>query len=325
MNRRAFLTGLGAVLAAPLAVEGQPPTKPVRVGVLSGGPAMPNPGVDAFREALAALGWVEGRNIMLDVRFADGKVDRLPALAAELVRLQPHVIVAASSTVAQAAHEATARIPIVMVGVGDPIGLGFARSLRAPGGNMTGLASLLPELSSKSLQLLRELVPGLTRVAVLMNPSNPLHEPSLRETEAAAATLGIQVIPMRAREPGELAGAFAAMVKAHASAVEIYGDAMFVRQRIRIAELALSSRLPAMCRLRTEVEAGALVAYGPDYVDLYRRAAGFVDRILKGVRPDELPIEQPTRVELILNLKTAKALGLTIPPSLLLRAAQVIE
>jgi putative tryptophan/tyrosine transport system substrate-binding protein len=325
MNRRAFVTGLGAALGVPLAVEGQPPTKPVRVGVLSGGPAMPNPGVDAFREALAALGWVEGRNIMLDVRFADGNVDRLPALAAELVRLQPHVIVAASSTVAQAAHEATARIPIVMVGVGDPIGLGFARSLRAPGGNMTGLASLLPELSSKSLQLLRELVPGLTRVAVLMNPSNPLHEPSLRETEAAAATLGIQVIPMRAREPGELAGAFAAMVKAHAGAVEIYGDAMFVRQRIRIAELALSSRLPAMCRLRTEVEAGALVAYGPDYVDLYRRAAGFVDRILKGVRPDELPIEQPTRVELILNLKTAKALGLTIPPSLLLRADQVLE
>jgi len=320
----ALTTALG-LLVAPLVTEAQQAGKIYRVGVLSGGPAKPNLSVDTFRQSLLALGWVEGRNVTIEARFADGNMDRLPGLAAELLRLDPHVIVAGPSTVAQAVRNSTATIPIVMVGVGDPVGLGFARTLGHPGGNMTGLASLLPELAAKSLQLLKEVIPGVTRVAVLMNPSNPLHDPSFRESEIAASSLGVQVLPMRTQDPNEFAALFTAMLKAQVGAVEVYSDPMFFRNRARLGELALTSRLPTMFRSRPEVDAGGLMAYGPDFLDLYRRAAVYVDKILKGAKPGELPIEQPTRLYLIINLKTAKALGLTIPPSLLLRADQVIE
>ena len=190
---------------------------------------------------------------------------------------------------------------------------------------MTGLASLLPELAAKSLQLLKEVVPRVTRVAVLMNPGNPLHEPSLRETETAALSLGLQVFAMRARDPNEFAPLFGAMIKARVGAVEVYADPMFGRHRARLVELALTHRLPTMFRSKASVEAGGLIAYGPDFLDLYRRAATYVDKILKGAKPGELPVEQPTKLELVINLKTAKALGVTIQPSVLLRADQVIE
>src|SRR5712691_1923724 len=313
------------LLVAELSAVAQQAGKTYRVAILNGGSAAPNPSVDAFRQGLRTLGWVEGRNLTIESRYADGNMDRLPGLAAELIRLDPQVIVAGPSTVAQAARNATATIPIVMVGVGDPVGLGFARTLGHPGGNMTGLASLLPELAAKSLELLKELVPGVTRVAILMNPGNPLHGPSLRESETAASSLGLLVFAMRARDPNEFSALFNAMVKARVGAVEVYGDPMFARHRARLVELALTNRLPTMFRGKPDVEAGGLMAYGPDFLDLYRRAAIYVDKILKGTKPAELPVEQPTKLELVINLKTAKALGVTIPPSVLLRADQVIE
>ncbi len=323
MERRRFMAVAVGGLAVPLAAEAQPAGKPYRVGVLSAGPAVANPAIQAFREGLQALGWVEGRNIAIESRFADGRMDRLASLAADLVRLDVQVIVAGPSTVAQAARQATATIPIVMTGVGDPVKLGFVKSLSHPGGNMTGLASLLPELEGKSLQLLTELVPGLIRVAVFLNPDNPLHE--VKDAEAAAKLVGLQLVTVRARTPEEFSAAFGAIVKAQAGAVDIWGDPVFSRHRVALLDLAMKSRLPTMFRGRPDVVAGGLVAYGPDFVDLYRRAARYVDKILKGAKPADLPVEQPTKLELVINLKTAKALGLTIPPSLLLRADEVIR
>ena len=312
-----------SLILAPLLAEAQQAGKINRVGVLSGGPAKPNPSLDAFRQSLLALGWVEGRNVAIEARFADGKMDRLAGLAMDLVRLDVQVIVAGPSTVAQAAHQATTTIPIVMAGVGDPIKLGFVKSLHHPGGNMTGLASLLPELEAKSFQLLTELVPRLTRVAVLLNPDNPLHE--VKDAEAAAKLVGLQLVTVQARTPEEFPAAFAAIAKAHAGAVDIWGDPVFGRHRAVLIDLATKARLPTMFKARENVVAGGLISYGPDFVDLYRRAASYVDKILRGTKPADLPVEQPTKIDLVVSLKTAKALGLTVPPSLLLRADQVIE
>ncbi len=312
-----------SLILAPLLAEAQQAGKINRVGVLSGGPAKPNPFLDAFRQSLLALGWVEGRNVAIEARFADGKMDRLAGLAMDLVRLDVQVIVAGPSTVAQAAHQATTTIPIVMAGVGDPIKLGFVKSLHHPGGNMTGLASLLPELEAKSFQLLTELVPRLTRVAVLLNPDNPLHE--VKDAEAAAKLVGLQLVTVQARTPEEFPAAFAAIAKAHAGAVDIWGDPVFGRHRAVLIDLATKARLPTMFKARENVVAGGLISYGPDFVDLYRRAASYVDKILRGTKPADLPVEQPTKIDLVVSLKTAKALGLTVPPSLLLRADQVIE
>jgi putative tryptophan/tyrosine transport system substrate-binding protein len=318
----ALMAALG-LLAAPLVAEAQQAGKIYRVGVLSGGPAKPNPSLDAFRQSLLALGWVEGRNVTIEARFADGKMDRLAGLAMDLVRLDVQVIVAGPSTVAQAAHQTTATIPIVMVGVGDPIKLGFVKSLHHPGGNMTGLASLLPELEAKSFQLLVELVPRLTRVAVLLNPDNPLHE--VKDAEAAAKLVGLQLVTVQARAPEEFPAAFDAIAKARAGAVDIWGDPVFGRHRAVLLDLATKSRLPTMFKSRDNVVAGGLIGYGPDFVDLYRRAASYVDKVLKGTKPADLPVEQPTKLDLVINLKTAKALGLTVAPSLLLRADHVID
>ena len=210
-----------------------------------------------------------------------------------------------------------------MTGVGDPVKLGFVKSLSHPGGNMTGLASLLPELEAKSFQLLAELVPGLTSVAVLLNPDNPLHD--VKDAEAAAKLVGLQLVTVRARTPEEFTAAFDAIVKAHAGAVDIWGDPVFGRHRMALIDLAMRSRLPTMFKGKPNVVAGGLVAYGPDFVDIYRRAASYVDKILKGTKPADLPVEQPTKLELVINLRTAKALGLRIPPLMLLRADQVIE
>ena len=318
----ALITALG-LLAAPLVADAQQAGKIYRVGFLSGGAAQSSPFLDALRQSLLALGWVEGRNVTIEARFADGKMDRLAGLAMDLVRLEVQVIVAGPSTVAQAARQATTTIPIVMAGVGDPIKLGFARSLHHPGGNMTGLASLLPELEAKSFQLLAELVPRLTRVAVLLNPDNPLHE--VKDAEAAAKLMGLQLVTVQARTPEEFPAAFDAIVKARAGAVDIWGDPVFGRHRAVLIDLATKARLPTMFKGRENVVAGGLIGYGPDFVDLHRRAASYVDKILKGTKPADLPVEQPTKLDLVINLKTAKTLGLTVPPSLLLRADHVID
>jgi len=333
MRRAAYprfraLAGFAILLLALLAVsrpaEAQAVGTAYRVGFLSGGSAASaNPFVNAFREGLRGLGWIEGQNIAVEMRFADGNMDRLAGLAAELVALDVRVIVAGPSTVAQAAHDATATIPIVMVGVGDPIKLGFAASLAHPGGNMTGLASLLPELGAKSLQLLAELVPGLTRVAVLHNPSNPLHQAG--DAEAQAKAVGLQLVVVRARTPEELPAAFEEIQKAQAGAVDIWGDPVFARHRAALIDLAMKARLPTMFASKADVVAGGLVAYGPDFSDLHRRSTIYVDKILRGAKPADLPVEQPTKLELVINLKTAKTLGLTVPLVLLSRADQVVE
>jgi putative ABC transport system substrate-binding protein len=299
--------------------------KVYRIGLLSFTSPTANAPEASFRQGLRDLGWVDGRDIVIEARFAEGHVDRLAGLAAELVRLDVDVIVAGPTLVAQAARQATGTIPIVIVNVGDPIGLGFAKSLSHPGGNMTGLASDSSELAEKSLQLLREVAPGVTRIAVLINPTNDLPEPGLRDTEAAARSLHLQLLPLRVRGPGDFAGAFDAMIKGRAGAVEIYSDVMFFRYHPTIADFVLKNHLPTLFRVRPSVEAGWLMAYGPSYLDLNRRAAIYVDKILKGAKPAELPIEQPTKFDLVINLKTAKAIGLTIPQTLLIRADQIIE
>jgi putative ABC transport system substrate-binding protein len=323
MQRRAFVAGTAVALAAPFLAEAQKAGKSYQIGVLSAGSATSNPFVGALKQSLLALGWIEGDNVTIESRFAEGNMDRLSALAADLIRLKPHVIVAGPSTVAQAVRNATSTIPTVMAGVGDPVKLGFVKSLSHPGGNMTGVATLLPELEAKSLQLLTQMVPGLNRVAILLNPDNPLHD--LADAEAAAKAAGLHAITVRARTIEEFPTAFTTMITAQAGAVDIWGDPVFSRHRTVLADLAMKSRLPTMFKTRPDVTAGGLMAYGPDFVDIYRRAASYVDKILKGATPGDLPIEQPTKLDLIINLKTARALGLTIPPSLLLRADHVIE
>jgi putative tryptophan/tyrosine transport system substrate-binding protein len=296
---------------------------PYRVGVLNAGSATTNMAVQAFRENLRALGWIEGKNIVIEARFAEGHTDRLATLAMDLVRLDVDVIVAGPSTVAQAARQATNTIPLVMVGVGNPVKLGFIESLRHPGGTMTGLASLLPELEAKSFQLLGEMVPGLNRVAALLNPDNPLHD--VKDAETAATLAGMQVVTVMARTPDDFSAAFATMVKVQAKAVDIWGDPVFSRHRAALIELATKARLASMFKGRADVVAGGLISYGLDFVDLYRRAATYVDKILRGAKPGDLPVEQPTKLELVINAKTAGTLGLTIPQSLLVRADEIIH
>jgi putative ABC transport system substrate-binding protein len=315
--------GLAFALGVASTVTAQPNDPPYRIGLLSAESAALNPAGEAFREGLKALGWAEGQSILIEARFADGRTERLAGLAMDLVRSEVQVIVAGPSTVAHAARRVTATIPIVMAGVSDPIKLGFIDSLSHPGGNMTGLATLRPELEARSFRLLAELVPGLNRIAVLLNPDNPLHD--VKDAEAAAKVAGVQVIVARARKPDEFPAAFAMMVKAQAGALSIWEDPVFSRSRASLVDLAMRSRLPSMFKSSADAAAGGLVAYGPDFVDLHRRAAGYVDKILKGAQPSDLPVEQPTKFELVINLKTAKALGLTIPQSILVRADQVIE
>jgi putative ABC transport system substrate-binding protein len=327
MDRRRFLlTSLAGALAAPLAAEAQPTRKVYRVGYLTGiSPIAARP-AEAFRQGLHELGWVEGQNIVIDFRSADGKFDRLPSLAAELVRLKPDVIVAGATPVAVAAQNATGTIPIVMFGVGNPVELGLIASLARPGGNVTGLSfSAGMDTFGKGLELLKEALPKVRRVAVLSNPANPAHAAAIRNVKAAAGSLGVQLHLLEAREPNQLDAAFAAMAKGRVDALLVVADGMFLLHRTRLAGLTAKNRLPSMHGLRENVEAGGLMSYGPSNVAMFRRAALFVDKILKGAKPADLPVEQPTTFELIINLKTAKALGLPIPPSLLARADQVIE
>jgi putative ABC transport system substrate-binding protein len=315
------LVGVGTAPASALA---QPKTTVPRIGFLSPG-SQPHPNAEAFRQGLAEVGWIERQNIIIEWRFAQERMERIPELAAELVRVPVAVIVTGSTPVIQAARNATSTIPIVMAVVADPVASGFVSSLSHPGGNITGLTLLSPELSAKRVELLRQAVPRLARLAILWNPANPSHAPSLKETEIPAKTLGVELHPLEVRHRDSIGPAFAAMAKARDSAVFVLDDSLFFEQRETITDLALRHRLPSMFGISGFVTAGGLMSYGAKQTELYRRAAFIVDKILKGARPAELPVEQPTRFELSLNLKTAKALGLAISRPLLLQAEQVIQ
>ncbi len=281
--------------------------------------------MEAFRQGLRDLGSVEGKNIAIEVRSAEGKYERLPELAAELVRLKVDVIFASTTPAALAAKQATTTIPIVIGFVADPIGSGLVASLARPGGNITGWTHLGLELRGKYLDLLKEAVPGATRIGVLFNPANPIHGPSLKNVEAAARALKVQLHPVGVQDPEELESAFSALARKRVKALTVLPDGMFLAQGDRIIALAARRRLPAMYGVTELAKAGGLMAYGVDLPDMHRRGASFVDRILKGAKPADLPVQQPTRFYLVINLKTAKALRLTIPRSILLRADQVIE
>jgi len=282
--------------------------------------------LDAFRQGLRELGWSEGRNIVIDYRYAEGRFDRLPDLAADLVRLEVALIVSEGTQGVTAARNATGTIPIVMTTVRDPVGTGLIASLARPGGNVTGMSgSAGLEIVAKQLELLKETVPEIRRVAILSNPANAYHQLAIREVNAAARSLGVQLQLLEARGPNEFDGAFAAMAKERVGALLVVSDTIFNNHRERLADLAARSRLPAAYGVRESVEAGGLMSYGASFLDLYRRSAAYVDKILKGAKPADLPVEQPTKFELVINLRTASALGLTVPPALLARADEVIE
>jgi len=317
----------GSALVDLSSAEAQPAVKTPKIGFLSSsspGPRRAN--VQEFQQGLRDLGYVEGQNIAIEYRWAEGKLDHLPELAADLVRLNVDLIVVPDSASAQAAQQATRTIPIVMIGVGDPIGLGLAASFAKPGGNVTGTASWEgPGLVGKNLDLLKQVVRDLRRVAILFVPGNPAEARALKDAPEPASKLAIQLQPLAIRSPGDLDGAFRSAATEHAAAVWVLGDPMFMDERARIAALALDARLPTIFFVRANVDAGGLMSYGPKFGQLYRRAATHVDKILKGAKPGDLPIEQPTDFELVINLKTAKALGLTIPQSVLLRADDKVE
>jgi putative ABC transport system substrate-binding protein len=329
MHGLAKLLALSSFLVSPAVLAQRPATKPRRIGYLVGGSAATGEGArlsDAFRNALAELGWIEGQSLAIEYRFAEGQFDRLALLAAELVRMNVELIVASPTPAALAAQKATSAIPIVMVSVGDPVGLGLVASLAKPGGNVTGVSYTVGAfLVDKQLELLKETVPGLERVGVLLNPANPSHAPALTYARDAGRQLGLLLFVSEARGPTELAPAFATMVKHRTQAVLVAQDSMFTLYRAQVAEQAAKSRLPSMYGLSASVEAGGLMSYGPHLSDQLRQAAGYVDKILKGSKPADLPVEQPTRFELIVNARTAKTLGVRLPPALLLRADRVIE
>ena len=280
-------------------------------------------GTYALLEPLAALGYIQGKTIILEFRNAGGRVDRLPALAAELVQLNLDVIVAWGVEPLEAVRKATNRIPIVMVARGDPVATGLVASLAKPGGNITGVTVAGPEIAGKRLELLKEALPGLSRVAVLRDPA---HEPAyLHETESAARALNLRLLVLTVRAAADLDGAFKVAVKQRAQAMLINETSMLTANRAKLAELAVRNRLPAIGSWKSSPVAGLLMSYGPEQSDLFRRAATYVDKILKGAKPADLPIEQPSKFELVINLKTAKALGLTVPPTLLAQADEVIE
>ena len=329
MDRRAFISTLtGGLLAAPLAAEAQPAAKVARIGFLATSLAANPHLTDAFGQGLRDLGYVEGRTVVIEYRDAEGNLERLPALAAELVALKVDVIVSPNTPAALAAKQATRTLPIVFVGVGEPVASGLVSSLARPGGNVTGLSVVSPELVGKWLELLTQAVPEVSRVAVLRQPGamdERTEKDMLKGAEVAARALGVRLQFVEARSSADLERAFSDMIRERAGALTVRPAPMFVSERRRLVALAAKNRLPAVYPWREFVDAGGLMAYGPNLADLYRRAAPYVDKILRGAKPGDLPVEQPTKFELAINLKTAKALGLTIPPSLLQRADQVIE
>ena len=330
MDRRALIGLLACgLLVAPFAARAQQAGKVYRIGVLANAPPT-SPELarnwDAFRQGLGERGWVEGKDFVAEYRWAEGRLERLPSLAAELVSHKVDLIVAGSPVAARAAKQATSTIPIVMVYLFDPVGVGLVTSLARPSGNVTGVAfGAGPEIVGKYLELLKETVPSTSRVAVLMNPDSPSSPVLLSETQAAARTLAVTLQLLEARKPDDFEGAFGAMTRERAGALLVLPHPFIFVHARRIVDLAAKNRLLAMYPFREFVEAGGLMAYAANTLDMFRRAAYFVDRILRGAKPGDLPVEQPTKFELVINLKTAKALGLTIPPSVLVRADEVIQ
>jgi putative ABC transport system substrate-binding protein len=321
-----ILTAALGLLSAPLPSEAEQAPAIPRIGMLrTGSPSHRPEEIEAFRKGLRDLGYVEEQNIAIAFRFAEGREDRLPELAAELVRLKVDVIVANGAVAIRAAKQATSTIPIVMAEVGDPIRTGLVASLARPGGNITGSTILGPETGAKRLQLLKETVPKLSRVAFLWNPTNPSNRLHFEDIQLGAKALSVILQSVEIQSPDGFDSAFAAMRRNRPDALIMTADPLHRLHVGRIIEFAARSRLPTMYQLREHVEAGGLMAYGTSLPDLFRRAAVYVDKILKGAKPGDLPVEQPTKFELVINLKTAKALGLTIPPSLLFRADQVIQ
>ena len=323
IDRRTFMSTLaGGLLASPFTTFAQQPTKLPRIGILGNEDSPPWQG---FRQGLRDLGYVDGRNVTMEWRWSEGKTERLPALAIELVQLKVDVIVASGTQAVRAAKQATSTIPIVMAVSSYPDKIGLVESLARPGGNVTGLSNVGPELMGKKLELLKEIAPKVSRVAVLWNPASPVEPLAFREMVAAAAVAGAEIQSIEVRTPDDYAAAFATVTGSRADAVYALGNPVNFKNRQLITDFALKSRLPSIYDERLFVESGGLLSYAPSFTDLFRRAATYLDKILKGAKPADLPVEQPTKFELVINLKTAKALGLTIPQSLLLRADEVIQ
>jgi putative tryptophan/tyrosine transport system substrate-binding protein len=317
-----------ALLLSPLAADAQQSGKVWRIGILfaSGERDLSTQtGLSALRLGLQDRGWTEGRNIAFEIRYVGGRPDRAPALAAELVRSNVDIILTSGTELILAAQKASSAIPVVMVGIGDPVGSGIVASLARPGGHVTGLSLIAPDLAAKRLELAQETLPGLAHVAILWNPNNASVTLRFKETEAAARVMGLKLHSIEARQPRDFEKDLEAAARAGAQALITTEDALMIGQRAEFIRLAIKHRLPAISGLRVFADAGSLLSYGPNNPDLWRRAAGYVDKIFAGARPADLPVEQPTKFELVINLKTAKALGLTIPPSLLMRADEVIE
>ena len=324
---RLILTLALTIFAAPLTTDAQQVTKVCRIGFLHPGSALPEPAsLETLRQGMRELGYVEGQNLVMEYRYAEGREERLPDLAAELVRLNVEVIVAGGTSATRAAQHATRTIPIVMTGTNDPVGAGFVASLARPEGNITGLSFLGAELPGKRLELLKEAVPQSTRVAVLANPASPTYDPVMHNLTGAARALGLSLHLVEVRRAEELESAFAAMTHAGADALIVLSDpALMAPLQGRVVDLAAERRLPAIYDWKFYVESGGLMSYGPSFQDIYRRTATYVDKLLKGATPADLPVEQAIKFELVINLKTAQALGLTVPPSLLFQADEVIR
>jgi ABC-type uncharacterized transport system substrate-binding protein len=324
-RRRVLIALGGGALTAPFASRAQQ-QRIYRVGFLGNSTAALEANlVGPFREGLRELGYVEGRNVVIEYRWAEGKYERFPQLIAELVARKVEVIVTAGTPAALAVQRAAPTLPLVMVAVGDPVGTGLVESLARPGGNSTGLTSIAPDLEGKRLELLRDVVPKLSRVSFLLNPDNAFHTGSEKQARAAATVLHFAAQFVGVRTESDFDRAFDAIAKHRPDALIVFADRIFLHNRGRIVDFATRNRIPAVYPYRELVEAGGLMAFGPNYAEMHRRAAAYVDKILKGAKPGDLPVEQPTKFELIINLKSAKALGLTIPQSLLLRAEEVIQ
>jgi putative ABC transport system substrate-binding protein len=327
LRRRDFIALLGGVAAAsPFAARAQHGGRIPRVGFMGNSTAALEANlIGSFRKGLREHGYEEGRNLEIVFRWAEGRYERFPALIADLIATNVDVIVTAGTPAVLAVKEATSTVPVVMAAVGDPVGTGIVQNLARPGGNITGLSGLAPDLEGKRLELLREIVPNLAHVAFFLNPANEFHTVSMRQALAAAQALNIKLQPREVSKSEDLDAAFAAIAKEKPDGLLILADRIFLHNRQRMMDFATEHRLPSVNAYRELVEVGGLTSYGPSYEDMHRRAADYVDRILKGARPGDLPIEQPTRFTLIVNLKTAKALGLDLPPTLIARADEVIE
>ena len=322
MRRRKFIAGLGATTAWPVVARAQQPGKIMRIGVITVGSNFRR---EILTESLQALGWVEGKNVVFEFRVAGNILDRLPELVAELIHLKVDVIIAQGTLAPLAVKRATTTIPIVMAAAGDPLGSGLVSSLARPGANVTGLSLISPDLGGKRLEILRDVLPGVSRVAILWNAANPYPALVFNETERAARTLGIQVSSLEVRSPADIDAALDAAIRQNPSALITVEDPLTNDYKSKIIDFVAANRLPSIYGHREFTDSGGLMSYGANLVDLYQRSAGYVDRILRGAKPADLPIEQPTKFELVINLKTAKALGLTVPPTLIARADEVIE